>query len=247
MPNRVVAGLDPPCPVAIVADRSFAPEADEIDLGVPLPVSPTDRTFRIQGPVSRLERDDVESVGAVWSVAIDDVAGMGDWSSPRSCRTKYSRWGFRPTVAGCGAADGGSACIGYLDGTRDYPWVKRDPRLVCNGTFLHGRALSSLCSLTGRTGIRDAFDALDHRCHIAGVVAVGLLAPHRGRPHPHPSGDRSDRGASSAVQRTPLGLASERCRSENSRRAHRTAKSIAASLTRSAIRPIAIPATTSPA
>lgn len=82
MPYRVVAGLDPSRPMAIIANCSLAPKADQVDLGIPLPVSPTDRAFCIQGPVSGLKRDDVESVGAVWSVATDDVAGMGDRSSP---------------------------------------------------------------------------------------------------------------------------------------------------------------------
>ena len=54
MPHRIVASLNPARPVAIVADSPLAPEADEIDLGVPLTVAVTDRAFRIQGAVPRL-------------------------------------------------------------------------------------------------------------------------------------------------------------------------------------------------
>ena len=97
MPYRIVAGLDPSRPVAIIADCPFTPETDQIDLGVPLPVSPTDRAFCIQGPVSRLKRDDVESVGAVWSVAIDDVAGMGDRSSPTPRTNELPDLGLPPS------------------------------------------------------------------------------------------------------------------------------------------------------
>lgn len=97
MPYRVVAGLYPPGPVAIIADCPLAPEADQIDLGVPLPVPPANRAFRIQGPVSRLKRDDVESVGAVRSVAIDDIAGMGDRSSPTPPPNDLSETGFPPS------------------------------------------------------------------------------------------------------------------------------------------------------
>ncbi len=82
MPYRVVAGFYPPRPMAIIADCPLAPEADKIDLCVPLPIPSANRAFRIQGPISRLKRDDIESVGAVWSVAIDDIAGMVDRSSP---------------------------------------------------------------------------------------------------------------------------------------------------------------------
>ena len=103
MPNQVVAGLDPPGPVAIIADCPLAPEADQIDLGVPLPIPFANRAFRIQGPVSWLKRDDVKSVGAVRSVAIDDVAGMGDRSSPTLSPNELSETGFprSPTVDRC--------------------------------------------------------------------------------------------------------------------------------------------------
>jgi len=97
MSYRVVAGLYPPRPVAIIADGPLASEADQIDLGVPLPVPSTNRTFRIQGPVSRLKRDDVESVGAVRSVAIDDVAGMGDRSSPTPRPNELPDLGLPPS------------------------------------------------------------------------------------------------------------------------------------------------------
>lgn len=97
MANRVVAGFDPPRTVAIVADCSLATEADQIDLGVPLPIPLANRAFRIEGPVSRLKRDDVESMGAVWSVAINDVAGMGDRSSPTLRPNDSSKTGFPPS------------------------------------------------------------------------------------------------------------------------------------------------------
>ena len=96
VPDGIVAGLDPPGTVAIVADGTLAPEAHQIDLGVPLAVPPADRTLRIQGTVSRLERDDVERMGAVWSVALHDVAGVGDRFSPQQ----------RPTILP------GSGCAG---------------------------------------------------------------------------------------------------------------------------------------
>lgn len=54
MPHRIVASLNPARPVAIVADSPLAPEVDEIDLRVPLPVAVTDRAFRIEGAVPRL-------------------------------------------------------------------------------------------------------------------------------------------------------------------------------------------------
>lgn len=97
MPDRVIAGFDPARSMAIIADCSLAPEANEIDLGVPLPVPSANRAFRIQGPVSRLKRDDVESVGAVRSVAIDDVAGMGDRSSPTPPPNDLSETGLPPS------------------------------------------------------------------------------------------------------------------------------------------------------
>lgn len=82
MPDRVVASLDPASPFAIVADGSLAPEAHQIDLGVPLPVPLADRALGIERSIPRLQRDDVERVGAVRAVALDDVAGVGDRSSP---------------------------------------------------------------------------------------------------------------------------------------------------------------------
>ena len=97
MPNRVVAGLYPPRPVAIIADCPLAPEADKIDLGVPLPIPSADRAFCIQGAVSWLKRDDVESMGAVRSVAVDDVAGMGDRSSPTPRPNQLPDLGLPPS------------------------------------------------------------------------------------------------------------------------------------------------------
>jgi hypothetical protein len=37
--DRIVTGFDPPCPQATIADRPDAPEADEVDFSIPLPVS----------------------------------------------------------------------------------------------------------------------------------------------------------------------------------------------------------------
>ncbi len=78
MPDRVIASFDPPSPVTIVAAGAFAPKAHQIDLGVPLAVPLTDRTFRIEGAVPRLKRDDVEGVRAVRPFAVNDVTGVSD-------------------------------------------------------------------------------------------------------------------------------------------------------------------------
>ena len=82
MPDRVIASFDPPSPVAIIAAGAFAPKAHQIDLGVPLAVPLTDRAFRIEGAVPRLKRDDVEGVRAVRPITLNDVASVGDRSSP---------------------------------------------------------------------------------------------------------------------------------------------------------------------
>lgn len=87
MSNRVVASLDPASSLAIVADRPLAPEAHQIDLGVPLPVPLADRALGIERPVARLKRDDVERVRAVRAVAVDDVASVSDGTSPCAART----------------------------------------------------------------------------------------------------------------------------------------------------------------
>ena len=42
--DRIAAGLDPACAVARIAGRATAAEADEIDLGIPLPAAATDGT-----------------------------------------------------------------------------------------------------------------------------------------------------------------------------------------------------------
>ena len=62
MSDRVVASFDPASPLAIVADGPLAPEAHQIDLGVPLPLSLADRALGIEGAVSRFKRDNVERV-----------------------------------------------------------------------------------------------------------------------------------------------------------------------------------------
>jgi len=80
--DGIAARLDPAGAVALVADRALAAETDQIDLGVPLAMAATDRAFRIEAAVARLQRDDVECVGTVRSVAMDDVAGMADRTSP---------------------------------------------------------------------------------------------------------------------------------------------------------------------
>ena len=54
MPDGIIAGLYPASPVAIVADSPLAPEADEIDLGVPLSIAVTDGAFRIETAIPRL-------------------------------------------------------------------------------------------------------------------------------------------------------------------------------------------------
>lgn len=82
MPDRVIACLYPPSPVAVVAAGALAPEAHQIDLGVPLAVPLTDRAFRIERAVPRLKRDYVEGVRAVRPIAVSDVASVGDRSFP---------------------------------------------------------------------------------------------------------------------------------------------------------------------
>jgi hypothetical protein len=82
MADGIVARLDPAGAMAMVADRALAAEADQIDLGIPLAVAVADRAFGIERAIARLQRNDVEGVRAVRSVAIYDVAGVRDRSSP---------------------------------------------------------------------------------------------------------------------------------------------------------------------
>lgn len=82
VPDRIVARLYPARALAIVAHSPLAPEAHQIDLGVPLPVTPADRALGIERAVAWLKRDDVECVRAVRAIAVDDVACVSDRSSP---------------------------------------------------------------------------------------------------------------------------------------------------------------------
>ena len=62
--------------MAPIACLSLAPKADEIDFGVPLPASFADRAKGIQAAIPRLKGHHVERVGAVGSIAENDVASM---------------------------------------------------------------------------------------------------------------------------------------------------------------------------
>src|SRR3546814_18749399 len=75
--DGIVAGLDPPAPVAFgtgVADRAVA---DEVDLRVPLAVSGADRTKRVEIAAAVAPRNAVERVGVAGAGAIDVVRGVG--------------------------------------------------------------------------------------------------------------------------------------------------------------------------
>jgi hypothetical protein len=87
MADGIVTRLHPAGTVTIIADGPLAAKADEINFRVPLAISPADRAFGIKGAVARLERDDVEGMRTVGAVALDDVAGVGDRSSPWRCST----------------------------------------------------------------------------------------------------------------------------------------------------------------
>ena len=106
VPDRIVARLDPARALAIVAHGPLAPEAHQIDLGVPLPMPLANRALGIERPVPRLEQDNVERVRAVRAVAVDDVADVGDRSSP--WRRTNDR--IRAAVAGSGRAQRGRPC-----------------------------------------------------------------------------------------------------------------------------------------
>jgi len=63
--------------MASVACHSLASEADEINLGIPLPSAFADRTHGIKAAVASLEGYDVERMRAVRSVAVNDIASVG--------------------------------------------------------------------------------------------------------------------------------------------------------------------------
>jgi hypothetical protein len=62
--------------VAVIACRSLASEAYEINLGILLTSALADRTHGIEAAVAGLERDDVERMRAIRSVAVNYIAGM---------------------------------------------------------------------------------------------------------------------------------------------------------------------------
>lgn len=63
--------------MASVAGGALAPEADQINLRVPLPPALAHWTHGIEAAVARLQRDDVERVRTVRPVAVNDVCGVG--------------------------------------------------------------------------------------------------------------------------------------------------------------------------
>lgn len=63
--------------MASVAGSALAPEADQVNFGVPLPPALAHWTHGIEAAVARLERDDVERVRTVRPVAVNDIGGVG--------------------------------------------------------------------------------------------------------------------------------------------------------------------------
>lgn len=62
--------------MASVAGGALAPEADQINLGVPLPPAVAHWTHGIEAAAARLERDEVERVRTVRPVAVNDIGGV---------------------------------------------------------------------------------------------------------------------------------------------------------------------------
>jgi murein lipoprotein len=60
--------------MAPIARHTLAPEAHEINLGIPLPAALADRAHGIQAAITRLKGYDVERVGAIGSIADNNVA-----------------------------------------------------------------------------------------------------------------------------------------------------------------------------
>ena len=79
--DRIGSRFDPAGAVASVACHSLASEADEIDLGIPLPAALADRAHGIQAAITRLKGHDVERMRAVGPVAVNDIAGVGHANS----------------------------------------------------------------------------------------------------------------------------------------------------------------------
>ena len=75
--HQIIAGFDPPAPVALgtgVADRAVR---DEVDLAVPLAVTGTDGAGPVKVAVARAQGYAVECMGIRRAGAIDDVRRMG--------------------------------------------------------------------------------------------------------------------------------------------------------------------------
>lgn len=62
--------------MASVAGGALAPEADQINLGVPSTPALAHWTHGIQAAVAGLQRDDVERVRTVRPVAVNDICGV---------------------------------------------------------------------------------------------------------------------------------------------------------------------------
>ncbi len=77
--------------MAPIAGSALAAEAYEINLGIPLAPAFAEWAQCIQAPLTGLDRNDVKGVGAVWTVAIDDVAGVGHAPQSRNSRLNARR------------------------------------------------------------------------------------------------------------------------------------------------------------
>lgn len=88
--HHVVPRLDPPAPVALVAQTALGAMADQIDLAIPLAVTGANRTNRIEIPRARLDGDAVERVGVLRGGAGDDAGFVGH-ELLSACLTKRTR------------------------------------------------------------------------------------------------------------------------------------------------------------
>lgn len=70
---QIVAGLDPPTPVTLIAAVAFGAVADEVELYIPLPAPLTMRTKHIQLTAPHEHRDMVKCMGTIGAGAMGDL------------------------------------------------------------------------------------------------------------------------------------------------------------------------------